>query len=291
MITIMQKFDLSYKLNYNKLQNIKDSRNNIQLKERNKGYDIYNVIGHGTYAKVKLGRCRATGNNVAIKIIKVKDTPLNYSTKFMPREIEIITKLNHQNITCVREVIENESKIFIVMDLARDGDLLHFINKRGPQKEDVCRYIYRQMLEALKYLHTNGIAHRDLKCENILLDPGLKVKITDFGFAINMRRDQMLSTSCGSFAYACPEILKGLPYDGRCADVWSSGIILYALLCGCLPYDGNSARMLVKQIRTTLKLPEKLSYTAKLLVNEILREEGHQRLKVKDIIKHPFMQA
>ena len=186
MISIIQKFDLSNKQNRNKLQNVRDIYNNVQFKERSKGYDLYNVIGHGTYAKVKLGRSRVNGEKVAVKIIKIKETPLDFSTKFMPREIEIIKRLNHPNITCVREVIENDTKIFIVMDLVKDGDLLHFINKRGPQREETCKHIYSQMLEALKYLHSNGIAHRDLKCENILLDPGLKVKITDFGFATHM---------------------------------------------------------------------------------------------------------
>ena len=191
MISIIQKFETSNKQNANKLdskltQNVRDIYNNIQLRDRNKGYDMYNVIGHGTYAKVRMARCRKTGEKVAIKIIKIKETPIDFSTKFLPREIEIIKKLNHPNLTCVREVIETDSKVFMVMDLVRNGDLLNFINKRGAQKEDVSFFIYSQMIEALRYLHSNGIAHRDLKCENILLDPGLKVKITDFGFAINM---------------------------------------------------------------------------------------------------------
>ena len=191
MISIIQKFDLSIKQNGNKLdssisQNVREMCNSIQLRDKNRGYDLYNIIGHGTYAKVRLARCRKTGEKVAIKIIKVKETPIDFSTKFLPREIEIIKKLNHPNLTCVREVIESESKVYLVMDLVRNGDLLNFINKKGPQKEEVSCFIYSQMIEALRYLHSNGIAHRDLKCENILLDPGLKVKITDFGFAINM---------------------------------------------------------------------------------------------------------
>ena len=191
MMSIIQKFDLSNKQNEHKLdsnisQNAREIYKNIQLREKNKGYDMYHVIGHGTYAKVRMAKCRKTGDKVAIKIIKVKETPLDFSTKFLPREIDIIKKLNHPNLTCVREVIESEGKVYMVMDLVRNGDLLNFINKRGPQTEEVSCYIYSQMVEALRYLHSNGIAHRDLKCENILLDPGFKVKITDFGFAINM---------------------------------------------------------------------------------------------------------
>ena len=106
---------------------------------------------------------------------------------------------------------------------------------------------------------------------------------------LNRKRDVLLSTSCGSFAYACPEILKGVPYDGRSADVWSSGIILYALLCGCLPFDGNSAKNLVKQIRGELSLLEKLSSEAKDLLYGILKEDTNQRLKLKLILNHSFL--
>ena len=185
MNSFVQKFDL---LNRQKLLDLSpvQNNNNVLQKERNKGYDLYDVIGHGTYAKVRMGKNRRTGEKVAIKIIKVKDTPIDYATKFLPRELDIIKRIKHPNITTVREVIENESKIYIVMDLVRDGDLLNFINTRGPQKEDVSQHIFAQMIVALNYLHSNGIAHRDMKCENILLDPGLKVKLTDFGFSVKM---------------------------------------------------------------------------------------------------------
>ena len=108
-------------------------------------------------------------------------------------------------------------------------------------------------------------------------------------YLFNRKRDSLLSTSCGSFAYACPEILKGILYDGRSADVWSSGIILYALLCGCLPFDGNSAKNLVKQIRVELKLPTNLSLQATELLRGILKEDSRQRLKLKEIRNHSFI--
>ena len=102
-------------------------------------------------------------------------------------------------------------------------------------------------------------------------------------------RDSLLSTSCGSFAYACPEILKGMPYDGRCADIWSSGIILYALMCGSLPFDGNNAKTLMKQIRAQMKTPDRLSKDAQELLRGILTEESDLRLRGQQILSHPFI--
>lgn len=193
-------------------------------------YILDKSIGSGATGKVKLARHKDTGTQVAIKIIKkeiFKDHPTLLPK--VQREIALMRLLNHPNILTLLDVLESEHHIFIVEGYAEHGSLYDVIQSL-PRSMAIT--FFRQIIFGLEYLHNHGIAHRDLKPENILLDYANQLWIADFGFACWMPNN-VANTSCGSPLYAAPEVIKGIPYNGRMADVWSAGVILYAMLTVC----------------------------------------------------------
>jgi serine kinase len=212
------------------------------------GYTLCDTIGLGNYAKVKQARDRNHNRNVAIKIVDKLRTPQDYLEKFLPREINYLKKLKHKNLTEILKVLENDLYLFVVLELADGGDLLEYMRARRMLSERSSRHFFRQICSGMKYCHNQGIVHRDLKCENILLCFDQTVKICDFGFATKMGKGMFLTTFCGSVAYAPPEVLEGQPYDGFKADVWSMGVILYAMVYGTLPFDDHRVKRQIAQM-------------------------------------------
>lgn len=177
---------------------------------RQNGYELLDdpPLGEGSYAKVRRAYSTKLKLHVAIKIVDRKKAPDDFLKRFLPRELNIIQRLEHPHIIRVYDVMDIGDKVFVVMDIA-SGDLLGYIKARGFVKEDLGKKIFLQLLQAVKHCHRNGVLHRDLKCENILLDEGYNVKITDFGFAKQYNKSDLCKTFCGSAAYAAYEILKG----------------------------------------------------------------------------------
>ena len=194
-------------------------------------YIIEKTLGAGATGKVKLACSIQTEQHVAIKIIKksiFKNQP-SLHQKIL-REIALMRLIDHPSILGLIEVIESENCIYLVEQYASKGSLFDMIQSLSvPQAFNY----FRQIIYGLEYLHMHGICHRDLKPENILLDYANQVLIADFGFACWMP-DNIAHTSCGSPHYAAPEVTKGISYDGCAADVWSSGVILYAMLTVCI---------------------------------------------------------
>ena len=179
------------------------------------GYGLGEQLGKGSYAIVRGATSKKHKRRVAIKIISKKKAPEDYLTKFLPREIQVLKRLRHPNCISLLEAIETNTRIYLIMNLAENGDLLEYIRERGPMPDDDARRYFRHLITAIEYFHSLGIVHRDLKCENLLLDLNFNVVVSDFGFA----RGQMVNpetgkrrlsqTFCGSYAYAPPEILRG----------------------------------------------------------------------------------
>lgn len=179
------------------------------------GYGLGEQLGKGSYAIVRGATSKKHKRRVAIKIISKKKAPEDYLTKFLPREIQVLKRLRHPNCISLLEAIETNTRIYLIMNLAENGDLLEYIRERGPMADDDARRYFRHLITAVEYFHSLGIVHRDLKCENLLLDINYNVVVSDFGFA----RGQMINpetgkrrlsqTFCGSYAYAPPEILRG----------------------------------------------------------------------------------
>lgn len=211
------------------------------------GYSVGKQIGHGSYAKVKLAYSADQKRVVAIKIISKFKTPKEYLRNFLPREIQVVRGLEHPNLIRFYQSIETTHRMFIIMEYAENGSLLDLIHREHKLTEDHARTLFRQILSVLEYIHSKGIAHRDIKCENLLFTRDNVLKLIDFGFArANMAPPSMSSTFCGSFAYASPEILKGVQYQPMSSDVWAIGVVLFAMVVGRLPFDDSSIEKLLR---------------------------------------------
>ncbi|NWU92619.1 NUAK2 kinase, partial [Upupa epops] len=223
---------------------------------------------------------------VAIKSIRKDKIKDEQDLIHIRREIEIMSSLNHPHIIAVHEVFENSSKIVIVMEYASKGDLYDYISERQRLSEQEARHFFRQVVSAVYYCHKNGVVHRDLKLENILLDANGNIKIADFGLSNVYQQDRLLQTFCGSPLYASPEIINGRPYKGPEVDSWSLGVLLYILVHGTMPFDGQDYKTLVKQITSgDYRAPTKLS-DACGLIRWMLMVNPERRATIEDVATH-----
>lgn len=222
------------------------------------GYERIQEVGVGTYAKVITAYSAKEKSIVAIKIISKLTTSNTFKRKFLHREIDVVRGLNHRNIIKYYRSIETTHRIYIVMEYARNGSLLDMIRRENYFSEMKAKHVYHQLIDALEYIHSRGIVHRDIKCENILFDDNDVLKIIDFGFAscYKENRRALSETYCGSRAYCCPELLKQKPYQPHAADIWASGVVLFAMVYGKLPFDDSDPAKLLKQVQSKVHFPE-----------------------------------
>ena len=261
---------------------------------KKKGYTIGQILGKGSFSNV----CKADmkGKAVAVKIIDLSKTSEDFRKKFLPRELYMMKKLDHPNIITVHDIFTlKDIRIYIFMDFADGGDILGLI-RDGPTTEAIAKPLYRGVADALRYIHEKGFAHRDLKCENILLfNERTVAKIADFGFSRtcfeHTTGERVLSnTYCGSAAYAAPEVLKLKPYNAMISDVWSMGVVLYVMMNRVLPFNDKNVREMVKrQTENKLEFPQKLSDSCKDLISKQLDPDIKTRLTMKQVLEHKWL--
>ncbi|XP_029569172.1 MAP/microtubule affinity-regulating kinase 3 isoform X7 [Salmo trutta] len=233
-------------------------------------YRLLKTIGKGNFAKVKLARHILTGREVAIKIIDKTQLNPNSLQKLF-REVRIMKILNHPNIVKLFEVIETERTLYLVMEYASGGEVFDYLVAHGRMKEKEARAKFRQIVSAVQYCHQKHIVHRDLKAENLLLDADMNIKIADFGFSNEFTMGNKLDTFCGSPPYAAPELFQGKKYDGPEVDVWSLGVILYTLVSGSLPFDGQNLKELRERVlRGKYRIPFYMSTDCENLLKRFL---------------------
>ena len=230
-----------------------------------------------------------TGHKVAIKILNRKKIKAIDMEEKVRREIKILRLFMHPHIIRLYEILETPHDIFLVMEYVKSGELFDYIVEKGRLGENEARHFFQQIISGVEYCHRNMVVHRDLKPENLLLDSRNSVKIADFGLSNVMRDGHFLKTSCGSPNYAAPEVISGKLYSGPEVDVWSCGVILYALLCGSLPFDDESIPNLFKKIKGGIySLPSHLSPGARDLISRMLFVDPLKRITMAEIRHHPW---
>ncbi|XP_055496563.1 MAP/microtubule affinity-regulating kinase 3a isoform X1 [Leucoraja erinacea] len=254
-------------------------------------YRLLKTIGKGNFAKVKLARHILTGREVAIKIIdKTQLNPTSLQKLF--REVRIMKCLNHSNIVKLFEVIETEKTLYLVMEYASGGEVFDYLVAHGRMKEKEARAKFRQIVSAVQYCHQKQIVHRDLKAENLLLDADMNIKIADFGFSNEFTIGNKLDTFCGSPPYAAPELFQGKKYDGPEVDVWSLGVILYTLVSGSLPFDGQNLKELRERVlRGKYRIPFYMSTDCENLLKRFLVLNPSKRGTLEQIMKDRWINA
>ncbi|XP_038823080.1 MAP/microtubule affinity-regulating kinase 3-like isoform X4 [Salvelinus namaycush] len=254
-------------------------------------YRLLKTIGKGNFAKVKLARHILTGREVAIKIIDKTQLNPNSLQKLF-REVRIMKILNHPNIVKLFEVIETERTLYLVMEYASRGEVFDYLVAHGRMKEKEARAKFRQIVSAVQYCHQKHIVHRDLKAENLLLDADMNIKIADFGFSNEFTMGNKLDTFCGSPPYAAPELFQGKKYDGPEVDVWSLGVILYTLVSGSLPFDGQNLKELRERVlRGKYRIPFYMSTDCENLLKRFLVLNPAKRGTLEQIMKDRWINA
>ena len=285
-------------------------------------YLIKETIGKGTFSTVKLGEHITTKQKVAIKILNKEKIKANEDLVRIKREIKILSMMDHPNIIKTYKITENAKNYYIIMEYCNGGELFNYIVEKEKLEENEASMFFYQLINALEYIHSLGIAHRDLKPENLLLLDNKIIKIIDFGLSNYFNGEKNLETPCGSPSYASPEIIKGEAYNGFSIDIWASGIIMFAMLCGYLPFDDDDDEEEEKEEKShednkkdennvhssseesgesddneilfqrilegKLDFPDYLSKDAIDLMKKILVVDPEKRIQIKDIKKHKF---
>lgn len=251
-------------------------------------YSLHATLGAGNFAKVKLATHLPTGQPVAIKILSHHDVSRVYT------EVQVMQSLDHPHVVQLyevetRQVVEGHKKTFLVMEYLDGGDLLKYVAAQQRLQEPEARRLFRQLMSGLEYLHSLGVSHRDLKPANLLLNARKDLKIADFGLSAAGSMDT-LETRCGSPCFTAPEVIGGLPYDGRKVDIWGLGIVLYIMLVGRLPFeDDNKAGLFRKICAGKYSLPVHVSVSARDLLKRTLTVEARDRATVAEIQKHAWL--
>ena len=246
-------------------------------------------LGQGTFGVVVLGTHQITGEKVAVKILDKEKILQETDKSRLEREIKILKNMRHNNIVHLYDVKETPTSLYIIMEYICGKELFEYIicNKKL-QELEACRF-YQQIISGIEYLGKIKVVHRDIKPENLLLDNKNNIKIVDFGLSNSYPKNELLITACGSPCYAAPEMINGERYYGLKADIWSSGIVLYAMLCGYLPFEESDNEKLYKKITAgKFKTPSFLSDSAKDFLHRILNVDPKSRITIPQMKKHPW---
>ncbi|KAK7806856.1 hypothetical protein U0070_026748 [Myodes glareolus] len=249
-------------------------------------YRVLRTIGRGSNAKVQLAHHRLTGTPVAVKVLQKKK---KWCHSVMT-EVDIMMMVSHPNIISLRQVIECEKRIYLVMELAEGQQLYQYIRQTGHLQEDEARGIFRQIISAVSYFHELGIVHRDLKPDNIMLNENGKVKIIDFGLGTQVKPGQRLNRHCGAYSFGAPELFLGKLYDGPKIDIWTMGVVLYFMVVGKVPFNAVTIPELRRQVVSgKYPVPSNLSEELRDLLSRLMTVNPRFRPTVTEVMTHPWL--
>jgi len=248
-------------------------------------YRVENIIADGLYGKVKIGTHLLTGQKVVLKVIERNKID---SERF--REISLMKKLNHKHVVRMLEVIESRERLVIVYEFVDGGELYDYLADKHRLSEDEARLFWRQIVIAVKYMHSRNIAHRDLKLENVMLDSSNDIVVIDLGLGNFMKPDELLSTFCGSTAYAAPEMFLCQHYVGSCVDIWSMGVMLYCLVMGFLPFEDPQRVVMADFVPFSEAHEDNVFISSEFedLITKIFQKDPTARISIDGIIHHPW---
>ncbi|XP_061819865.1 serine/threonine-protein kinase BRSK2-like isoform X5 [Nerophis lumbriciformis] len=254
-------------------------------------YRLEKTLGKGQTGLVKLGVHCVTYQKVAVKIVNREKLSESVLMK-VEREIAILKLIEHPHVLKLHDVYENKKYLYLVLEHVSGGELFDYLVKKGRLTPKEARKFFRQIISALDFCHSHSICHRDLKPENLLLDEKNNIRIADFGMASLQVGESLLETSCGSPHYACPEVIRGEKYDGRKADAWSCGVILFALLVGALPFDDDNLRNLLEKVKLgVFHMPHFIPPDCQNLLRGMIEVDASKRLTLEEIQKHTWYLA
>ncbi|KAL1360079.1 hypothetical protein HN51_005425 [Arachis hypogaea] len=259
-------------------------------------YELGELLGVGASAKVYHATRVADGGSVAVKAVSKRNIVSNCHAANVEREISVTRRLRHHpNIINLLEVLATKTKIYLVMEFAAGGELFQKVAHGGRLTEDVARKYFRQLISAVKHCHSAGVYHRDLKLDNLLLDDDGNLQVSDFGLSAvknQIRPDGLLHTVCGTPAYVAPEILAKKGYNGATVDVWSCGVVLFALTAGFLPFNDYNITVLYRKIyRGQFRFPKWISCGLRNLISRLLDVNPETRITVDEIMQDPWFNS
>ncbi|XP_021053334.1 LOW QUALITY PROTEIN: putative sperm motility kinase W [Mus pahari] len=249
-------------------------------------YEVLLTLGQGSFGTVKLACHLKTEALVAIKMVELSKKNL----KWIRAEIATLEKLRHPNIICLFQVLVTSRHVNIITEYIPGGNLLDIIKEDGPMHEEEASRIFGQVVSAVKYCHNQDIVHQDIKAQTILRDEEGNIKIIDFGLAITCRSGTLLTRRCGTKTCFAPELVLWEPYDGKKADVWSLGMLLYFITTGHYPFSGSTMKEMEEKIATgTYDIPTHVSGQLENLIHQILTVPPEMRPSIEDIERHPWV--
>lgn len=253
-------------------------------------YEPGDVLGQGAYAIVRAAVHKPTHSSVALKTYEKYKLLDPHRKQGVSREIKVLSLLAHPNIVTLREVIDCPNQLHLAMELIH-GTPLHIYLRQQPGRrltEVAARDLFQQITSAVAYCHSQLVCHRDIKLENMLLDRTLHIKLIDFGFA--SYGDRTTRLFCGTPSYMAPEIVQRREYSAFKTDVWALGVLLYAMLCGQMPFRGRNDRDLYSRIqRAQFHIPDHVSLNARKLIQATLTKHAESRPSACDILTSPWM--
>lgn len=253
-------------------------------------YILRGTVGDGAFSVVKLACHEETHQFFACKVVpKTRLNTQNLRERF-EIEIRINQQLNHAGVVQLYDLLKDTNNYYVIMEFCPNGELFQHIISHANLTEDEAKRFIRQILETLAYIHSQSITHRDLKPENLLLDQAGRVKLSDFGLSRVIPPDGLVNTPCGSPCYASPECISGKPYNGKTTDVWSVGVVLYAMLTRQLPWTKRNQTQLFAQIkRGEYTVPSYLSPDCASFIRGLMTVDTSARLTIEQALAHPWM--
>jgi serine/threonine protein kinase len=255
-------------------------------------YVLLGCIGEGAFSVVKLVRHESTGRFYAAKIVPRSRLDSEYLLRRFEIEIRTHQSMHHPGVVQLYDLFKDDNNFYVILEFCSNGELFQCIIDRGHFPEDEARPMALQMLNALQYVHAQGVTHRDLKPENVLIGDFGQVKLSDFGLSRFFPMDAMVGTPCGSPCYASPECLSGESYSGKTTDVWSLGVIVFAMVTGQLPWTKTNQAELFEQIRHgDYIIPPSLTEDCGNFLRGLLTVSPSERLTIEEAISHPWLRG